>query len=336
MAAGPGLRILPVGQQCRRTMIGNLGKKDRDGRQVRIEHRGRNLRASRTGGVALRQEVRAGRIGLTANTSKGLRLSSALGPGTQVAMQNGRFVLRGVYGSGPLKFNLSKSGASASLASGVGRLNLTHPKRSSAKLFGVQVRGEKAAWMNLAAMLATGVAALVQLLVVALVGLVRALIWLGGAATVLARRAAARWRLHRQERAFRGLMETVDARLDQLSRTEWSAAMPETEGDAIALLEYLLDLNRPEDDDRPAPAVPGFLGERDVAGLEALDQLALARRAADVAMGGKPEAVVVERLLALDDRCVEGGGRSVAQEEMLGVIAEAGGVRVVAGQGGEA
>ena len=87
-------------------MIGNLGKKDRDGRQVRIEHRGRNLRASRTGGVALRQEVRAGRIGLTANTAKGLRLSSALGPGTQVAMQNGRFVLRGVYGSGPLKFNI--------------------------------------------------------------------------------------------------------------------------------------------------------------------------------------------------------------------------------------
>src|SRR6056297_2971462 len=81
-AVGLGLRTLSVGQSGRRMMIGNLGRKDRDGRQVRIEHRGRNLRASRTGGVALRQEVRAGRIGLTANTSKGLRLSSALGPGT--------------------------------------------------------------------------------------------------------------------------------------------------------------------------------------------------------------------------------------------------------------
>ena len=31
-----------------------LGHKDKDGKQVRIEHRGKYTRASRTGGVALR------------------------------------------------------------------------------------------------------------------------------------------------------------------------------------------------------------------------------------------------------------------------------------------
>lgn len=33
-----------------------LGRKDKDGKQVRIEHRGKYTRASRTGGVALRTE----------------------------------------------------------------------------------------------------------------------------------------------------------------------------------------------------------------------------------------------------------------------------------------
>jgi len=311
-------------------MIGNLGKKDRDGRQVRIEHRGRNLRASRTGGVALRQEVRAGRIGLTANTSKGLRLSSALGPGTQVAAQNGRFVLRGVYGSGPVRLNLSKSGLSASLASDVGRLNLTHPGRSSAKLFGVQVRGQKAAWMNVAAMLASAVVVVLKLGVLAVIVLLRGLAWLGGAIAVGARRAASWWRLQRQERAFRRLMDTVDARAEQLAHSDWAAVLPKTDEDASALLAYLLDLNRSQEDERPLPPAPGLVGGRDLAKLDALDQLALARRAADTALAGKPDEVVIERLLALDDLCVEGGGRSVAQEEMLAVVAEVGGVRVVA------
>lgn len=31
-----------------------LGKMDEDGKQVRIEHRGKYMRASRTGGVAVR------------------------------------------------------------------------------------------------------------------------------------------------------------------------------------------------------------------------------------------------------------------------------------------
>jgi hypothetical protein len=37
-----------------------LGRKDKDGKQVRIEHRGKYTRASRTGGVALRAEKKLG------------------------------------------------------------------------------------------------------------------------------------------------------------------------------------------------------------------------------------------------------------------------------------
>ena len=59
-------------------MIGNLGNKDRRGRQARIGHHGRNLRVSQTGGVSLRHAVRSGRLGLSANSKHGLRLSRAL------------------------------------------------------------------------------------------------------------------------------------------------------------------------------------------------------------------------------------------------------------------
>ncbi len=37
----------------------NIGKKDEYGRQRRIEHRGKYLRASRTGGVSLRTQTQA-------------------------------------------------------------------------------------------------------------------------------------------------------------------------------------------------------------------------------------------------------------------------------------
>ena len=53
-----------------------LGRKDKDGKQIRIEHRGKYTRASRTGGVALRAEKKLGPVNATANTSDGIRLSS--------------------------------------------------------------------------------------------------------------------------------------------------------------------------------------------------------------------------------------------------------------------
>lgn len=127
----------------------NLGKKDQHGRQRRIEHRGRHLRASRTGGVALRAQTRAAGVTLTANTNRGVRVSTTPVPRTQVAFQNGRFILRGRYHAGPLRANLSKSGVSLSARNALGSFNLTNPGRSSAKIAGFQVRGKAAAQLQL-------------------------------------------------------------------------------------------------------------------------------------------------------------------------------------------
>lgn len=131
----------------------NIGKKDKDGKQRRIEHRGKNLRISRTGGVALRTQVKAAGLNVTANSKHGLRLSTGLGKGTQVALQNGRFVLRGRYGRGPTRLNLSKSGVSVSTRNSIGTFNWVKPNRSSVKIAGVQLRGKKAAHIQLFYML---------------------------------------------------------------------------------------------------------------------------------------------------------------------------------------
>lgn len=132
-----------------------IGRKDRDGRQVRIEHRGPNLRLSRTGGAALRAEAGAGPVTATVNTAHGLRLSARLLKGLRVGLQSGTPFLTGRWGSGPFALNLSKSGASVSVKTGVGRLNLVKPGRSSAKIAGVQIRGKRAAQVNLFVMLVT-------------------------------------------------------------------------------------------------------------------------------------------------------------------------------------
>lgn len=126
-----------------------LGKKDEDGKQVRVEHRGKYTRASRTGGVAVRGEKKVGSVNLTANSSKGLRASTRIANGTRVALQNGRFQLIGRWRAGPLGFNLSKTGVSASVKNGAGTFNFLKPQYSSFKLAGVQVRGKKAAQLQL-------------------------------------------------------------------------------------------------------------------------------------------------------------------------------------------
>ena len=133
-------------------MIG-LGKKDEDGKQVRIEHRGKYTRASRTGGVAVRGEKKVGPVNLTANSSKGLRASTRIANGTRVALQNGRFQLIGRWRSGPLGFNLSKTGVSASVNNKAGTFNFLKPQYSSFKLAGIQLRGRKAAELQMIYML---------------------------------------------------------------------------------------------------------------------------------------------------------------------------------------
>ncbi|ARU01894.1 hypothetical protein [Yoonia vestfoldensis] len=130
-----------------------LGKKDEDGKQVRIEHRGKYTRASRTGGVAVRAEKKVGPVNLTANSSKGLRASTRIANGTRVALQNGRFQLIGRWRSGPLGFNLSKTGVSASVKNKAGTFNFLKPQYSSFKLAGIQLRGRKAAELQMIYML---------------------------------------------------------------------------------------------------------------------------------------------------------------------------------------
>jgi len=177
-----------------------IGKKDRDGRQVRIEHRGEHLRASRTGGVALREQIRAGGLSLTANTQRGTRVSMTAARNTQVAFQNSRFVLRGRYGKGPVKLNLSKSGLSLSGRMGLGTVNITNPGRSSAKIAGVQMRGQKAAAINAVVALFQMLVMLVRLtitvLVFLIVGTLNVVIWLYENTGAL----MARWRFQRQQK----------------------------------------------------------------------------------------------------------------------------------------
>ena len=133
-----------------------LGKKDEDGKQVRIEHRGKYTRASRTGGVAVRVEKKASPVNLTANSARGVRASTRIAKGARMALQNGRFQLIGRWRSGPIGFNLSKTGVSASVKNRAGSFNFLKPRYSSFKFAGIQLRGRKAANLQLAYMIIAG------------------------------------------------------------------------------------------------------------------------------------------------------------------------------------
>ena len=130
-----------------------LRKKDKEGKQVRVEHRGKHTRASRTGGASVRAEGKVGPVNLTANSSQGTRASSRIANGTRVAFQRGRFQLIGRWRAGPMGFNLSKTGVSASVKNRAGTFNFLKPQYSSFKLAGVQLRGKKAAQFQLIYML---------------------------------------------------------------------------------------------------------------------------------------------------------------------------------------
>lgn len=113
--------------------------------QKRIEHTRRYLRASRTGGLSLRAQTRAAGVNPTGNTRHGACVSTRLAKNTQIAFLNGRFILRGRYGSDAAKFNLSKSGVTVSTKTPIGSFTWIRPGRSSSKIAGIQLRGHKAA-----------------------------------------------------------------------------------------------------------------------------------------------------------------------------------------------
>ncbi|MGI9345158.1 MAG: hypothetical protein ACR2PW_02705 [Gammaproteobacteria bacterium] len=129
----------------------------------RIEHRGKNLRVSRTQGAAIRTEHKVAGANVSLSSSEGLRLSTRVSKGARIALQNGRAQLIGRWNAGPVAFNLSKTGASASLKNQVGTYNFLKPSYSSFKLGGIQVRGKKASQLQLAYIVIVGLALLTLL-----------------------------------------------------------------------------------------------------------------------------------------------------------------------------
>jgi hypothetical protein len=97
------------------------------------------------------------------NTSTDVRLSTPIAKGTHIAMQRGRFRLQGRWNAGPLGFNLSKSGVSASVKTSTGTFNVLKPRYSSLKFAGVQVRGKNAIYLQLATLALAGAALLAVL-----------------------------------------------------------------------------------------------------------------------------------------------------------------------------
>lgn len=110
-----------------------------------IQVKGKNVQASRTGGVQVRGEKKVGNVNVTANSKHGARVSTRLGKGFTGWYSNGNYGFRGRNHLGGGTFlNTSKSGFSVSQALPWGVYNITNPLRSSFNYFGITVRGQQA------------------------------------------------------------------------------------------------------------------------------------------------------------------------------------------------
>ena len=328
----------------------NLGETDSEGRQKRVEHRGRYLRASRTGGVSLRAQTRVAGVNATANTSQGVRVSTKLAKNTQVALQNGRFVLRGRYGPDAAKINLSKSGVTVSTKTPVGAINWLKPGRSSFKMAGIQLRGQKAAVLQ-------GIYGLL----VAAVALLRFALWAVTAVVAFAITgvqwfvACRRLVAEKEDRPGFTLAEVAEAGAERLE-DHGVDPVSEPARDLLAALTYaVVVLGRGETQFDPAAA--GMADPKHTAALAlATDIRVTGEQVAALlpapygeaypkALVGVAHALAAayadkvgveflgETLLALDDACLAGGPRTVLQEEMIDMLAAAFGVDLVMGEG---
>ena len=328
-----------------------IGEKDQDGRQKRIEHTGPYLRASRTGGLSLRAQTRVAGVNLTGNTRHGLRVSTRLAKNTQVAFQNGRFVLRGRYGSDAAKLNLSKSGITVSSKTPIGTLNWVRPARSSAKIAGLQFRGQNA--LTIHAIYA--VFAIFAGILRVLGGLLRGL---GGLFTGVGRWMAAnraRRELAEEEAARpRFDLEAVRSQGERILATQEAALAQWPARDHLAALGYgLLVLGRGHTRWSLSRGLEETRSAAETALLMDLDAAAehwehwLSRQPPDPyeavigimvmlaqALTQSPQLITHpelrgEILLALDDACLRDGPKTLLQEAMLDLIAEAMAVEVV-------
>ena len=326
----------------------NLGRTDEYGNQRRIEHRGRNLRASRTGGVALRTRAKASGVNVTANTSTGFRVSTQPLQNTQLALQNGRFVLKGRYGKGPTKLNLSKSGVSVSTGNQLGSFNWFKPNRSSAKFAGIQVRGKRAAWFQVVYMAFAALAALLQLVL-------QVLLWAGRAVlallTLVYRLALATpYALRTLKRRLRNrrLEDRIpdSAALFTSPPAEWSRAellagvllVLEAWGrgrKAVGVAEQIAPRLKDSNESLLREAQPAFarVAQRlEVARNEAGDEarsvpqtcMALLARCISQALSAE---VTAEALLQADEFALAQGQRTRLQEQLLEVFTDFAGIR---------
>ena len=325
-----------------------IGEKDRDGRQKRIEHTGPFLRASRTGGLSLRAQTRLAGINLTGNTRHGLRVSTRLAKNTQVAFQNGRFVLRGRYGSDAARINLSKSGITVSSKTPIGALNWVRPARSSAKIAGVQFRGHDALIIHAVYAVFASIfwllGGVLKLLGGVFVGIGRGLA-ANRARRELAEEEAARPRFDLEAVRSRGeeILAAQNIRLaewlarDQLSALSFAvlvlgrgiarrsfAGAPEETGFA-AETALLRDL------DAAAEHWEHWLGQEPPDAYEAVVgiMVILAQHLAQKSPLIADPELRGEILLALDDACLRDGPKTLLQEAMLDLIVEAMAVDVV-------
>lgn len=325
----------------------NLGRKDKYGRQRRVEHRGRYLRASRTGGLALRAQAKAAGLTFTGNTTQGVRVSARPARNTQVALQNGRFVLRGRYGSGPFRLNLSKSGLSLSSRNALGSINWTNPRRSSAKVAGVQFRGKTAAYMQAVygvfslLVLCVRIVFLAGLLAVRLLMLVGSLLLrVGAAVPVWIREWRRRWRMARLgrradrmdaaaswsgwgvDRWLAGLLLVVGA----WGRGERAKDAAPGYAEALAGRERKIDLAAIAD---LLPATGEALDAWRPPDTGLADDLAVVVVFARQLCERLPAGKMAEILLDVDELVLEAGARTKLQNRMIEVFADAAGLRVV-------
>lgn len=324
-----------------------IGRKDRDGRQVRIEHRGKHLRASRTGGVALREQIEAGGLTLTANSQRGTRVSLTPARKTQVAFQNSRFILRGRYGKGPARVNLSKSGLSLSSRMGLGTINLTHPGRSSAKLGGVQIRGRKAAAVNAVAALVQMVFVLLRVAIIVLGHLVVAVSNLTILGYDKGREVIAKWRHRRLEKRRRqrtGRLEAAARQWRAGNGTRLEGLTPEECLDGLASLLRQAGEAPASDDGAELTVLTESLEDGADDKRRLLHRLSLIDVEAGPAtlpVGGvavlaaryrelTDERARLDAFFRLDERTLEHGPRTVGQEQLLEDIADLFGLRLEA------
>ena len=322
-----------------------LGEKDADGRQKRVEHTGRYLRASRTGGIALRGQVKAAGINLTGNTSHGVRVSTRLAKNTQVAMQNGRFVLRGRYGSDAAKFNLSKSGVTVSSKTDVGTFNWVKPGRSSFKWGGIQLRGHNAAYLNAAYMAVKLALEAIQFAFKLAWRIGEWIVRVVGYCTVqyqLAQEAKARLNLSVESAQATGqtILNTHAVDLNDWDTGDLLAAMIFTltvlgrgddqldaERSGITADSQALAARYIENIQRTGEQVKAWLGQsaahRDPAAICGVMVVLTVAWAARVSDDERSQAIFL-----LDDACLQHGPRTLLQEELIDLLPAALGVEL--------